>query len=322
MRATERRWFVKPYSKEFRVEVLSACDAGEGTRDVANRLGVSESWVRRCKQQRRETGQIAAKTTRVRPPVWLQWADWLLDKLDQQPDIYLREIQDSLAKEKGKTACLQTLCAACRSLGRTRKKKTLIAAEQDRPDVAESRIEWKDSQQTIDPDRLVFLDETWAKTNMTRTYGRSDLGTRLVEKVPCGRWATTTFLGAMRNTGFVAPLTIEGAINGDIFRAWVEQHLVCTLSPGDIVIMDNLSSHKVAGVREAIEAAGAELRYLPPYSPDLNPIELAFSKLKKMLRDGAERTTEKLWKLCGSILDHFIESECRGYFKHCGYRYT
>ena len=135
----------------------------------------------------------------------------------------------------------------------------------------------------IDPDRVVFIDETWAKTNMTRRYGRSPIGMRLLEKTPCGRWQTTTFLGPLRATGFVAPLTVEGVINGDIFRAWVEQHFVATLAPGDIVVLDNLSSHKVTGIQKAIQSVGAELRYLPPYSPDLNPIELAFSKLKKLL---------------------------------------
>ena len=129
-----------------------------------------------------------------------------------------------------------------------------------------------------------------------------------MEKTPCGRWQTTTFLGALRAEGFIAPLTVEGPINGPLFRAWVEQHLAPALKPGDIVVMDNLSSHKVAGIREAIEAAGAELRYLPPYSPDLNPIELAFSKLKKLLRDGAERTVDKLWELCGRILDQFTRT--------------
>jgi transposase len=167
---------------------------------------------------------------------------------------------------------------------------------------------------------VIFLDETWAKTNMTRTYGRCQAGTRLIEKVPCSRWSTTTFLGAMRSTGFIAPLCVEGAINGQIFRAWVEQHLVRELRPGDIVVMDNLSSHKVTGVVEAIEAAGASVRYLPPYSPDLNPIELAFSKFKKLLREGAQRTTEKLWTLCGRVLDLFPETECRNYLSHCGYR--
>ena len=202
------------------------------------------------------------------------------------------------------------------------KKKTLIAAEQEREDVARKRSQWRESQAQIDPDRVVFIDETWAKTNMTRTYGRSQRGTRVIERVPCGRWETTTFVGALRAAGFVAPLTVDGPINGRIFLAWVEQHLVPTLSAGDVVVMDNLSSHKVSGVREAIESAGADLRYLPPYSPDLNPIELAFSKLKKLLRDGAERTVDKLWHLCGQILDEFSPTECRNYFKHCGYRYT
>jgi transposase len=201
------------------------------------------------------------------------------------------------------------------------KKKTLLAAEQKREDVVEARRQWVAEQLTIVPDEVVFLDETWAKTNMTRTYGRSLRGTRLVQYVPNGRWQTNTFLGAMRSTGFVAPLCVEGAINGRIFLAWVEQHLVPTLKQGDVVVMDNLSSHKVKGVVEAIAAVGAEVRYLPPYSPDLNPIELAFSKFKKLLRDGAQRTIEKLTELCGRVLDLFTEHECRNYLRHCGYRY-
>lgn len=175
---------------------------------------------------------------------------------------------------------------------------------------------------SIDPDRVVFIDETWAKTNMTRTYGRSLLGTRLIERVPNSRWQTTTFLGALRSTGFVAPLCVEGAINGRVFSAWVQQHLVPTLRLGDVVVMDNLSSHKVQGIVEAIAAVGAEVRYLPPYSPDLNPIELAFSKFKKLLRDGAQRTADKLTELCGRVLDLFTEHECRNYLQHCGYRYN
>lgn len=202
------------------------------------------------------------------------------------------------------------------------KKKTLIAEERDRADVVEKRRQWKLSQKEPDPDRFVFIDETWAKTNMTRTYGRSEIGTRVIQKVPNGRWKTTTFVGALRATGFVAPLTIDGPVNGQLFLAWVEQHLVNCLKPGDIVVMDNLSSHKVKGVQEAIEDAGAELRFLPPYSPDLNPIELAFSKFKKMLRDAAKRKVEELWNLCGELLEQFTEAECRNYFKHCGYRYT
>ena len=157
---------------------------------------------------------------------------------------------------------------------------------------------------------------------MTRTYGRSPRGARLVTHVPYGRWETTTFLGAMRATGFVAPLGIEGAINGQLFEAWVKQHLVKTLRAGDVVVMDNLSSHQSSRIAAAIERVGAEVRYLPPYSPDLNPIELAFSKVKKLLRDGAQRTTDTLWQLCGQMLDLFTESECRNYLRHCGYRYS
>ena len=208
-------------------------------------------------------------------------------------------------------------CAAAHA-----KKKTLIAAEQDRPDVAEARRQWAAAQLSIDPDRVVFIDETWAKTNMTRRWGRNERGARLRAKTPYGRWETTTFLGAMRSTGFVAPLCVEGAINGQLFEAWVEQHLARTLRAGDVVVMDNLSSHKSRRVLAALEGAGAEVRYLPPYSPDLNPIELAFSKFKKLLRDGAARTTDKLWQLCGQVLDLFTESECRSYLRHCGYRYT
>ena len=148
----------------------------------------------------------------------------------------------------------------------------------------------------------MFVDETWAKTNMTRTYGRSPRGQRLVDRVPYGRWETTTFLGAMRSTGFVAPLCVEGAINGALFQAWVEQHLVKVLRPGDTVVMDNLSSHKGSGVAAAIEAVDAGVRYPPPYSPDLNPIELAFSKFTK---------TTPRWRSADqadSYAKHLIES--------------
>lgn len=157
---------------------------------------------------------------------------------------------------------------------------------------------------------------------MTRPRGRSHQRTRLVAKVPHGHWKTTTFLAALRTSGLTAPLVIDGAINGDLFLAYVRQQLVPTLCPGDIVIMDNLSSHKKAGVREAIEAAGAQLAYLPPYSPDFNPIEQAFSKFKWLLKSAQERTVDTLWRTCGKLLDKFSETECRNYFRHCGYRYT
>jgi len=181
------------------------------------------------------------------------------------------------------------------------------------------RALWRLEQRGLDPERLVFLDETWAKTNMTRPRGRSLRGERLIAKVPHGHWKTTTFLAALRTSGLSAPLVVDGAINGAVFRAYVEQQLAPTLSAGEIVIMDNLNSHKVKGVREAIEARGAHLVYLPPYSPDFNPIELVFAKFKWLLRSAAARTVEGLWDLCGALLDRYKRPECANYFRHCGY---
>jgi transposase len=154
---------------------------------------------------------------------------------------------------------------------------------------------------------------------MTRARGRSPRGERLIGSVPHGHWQTTTFLAGLRTTGFVAPLVLDGAMNGAAFLAYIEQFLVPELRPGDTVVLDNLSSHKVSGVRQAIEAAGGRLMYLPPYSPDLNPIELTFSRFKRLLRDAAQRTVEELWRTIGRLLRHFTPNECANYIRHCGY---
>jgi len=201
-------------------------------------------------------------------------------------------------------------------------KKVLIAAERTRIDVAERRAAWLVRQAGFDPERLVFLDETWVKTNMTRPRGRAPLGARLNCRVPHGHWKTTTFLAALRTRGLTAPLVVDGAINGELFRGYVEQHLAPTLSAGDVVVMDNLNSHKVVGVRAAIEAAGAELLFLPPYSPDFNPIEQVFAKFKRLIRSAEERTVAGLRRRCGELLARFPESQCRNYFRHSGYRYV
>ena len=174
----------------------------------------------------------------------------------------------------------------------------------------------------LDIRHLVFIDETWATTNMTRRYGRSSRGSRLVAKVPHGHWKTTTFIGALRHDRLTAPTVIDGAINGPLFLAYVQQQLVPTLQPGDIVVMDNLGSHKVAGVRQAIERVGARVVYLPPYSPDFNPIEMVFAKLKHLLRKAAPRSVDALWNLLGQLLDAFPPDECERYLRHCGYAAT
>jgi transposase len=174
----------------------------------------------------------------------------------------------------------------------------------------------------LDPARLVFIDETWAKTNMARTRGYAPKGQRLVEAVPHGHWHTSTFVGALTTIGFVAPMVVDGAINGELFRAYVEKVLVPDLRRGDVVVLDNLGSHTATGVREAVEGAGCRLLFLPPYSPDLNPIENAFSKLKGLLRKAAERTVEGLWAAIGRLLLRFAPDECRNYIRQCGYTAT
>jgi transposase len=166
---------------------------------------------------------------------------------------------------------------------------------------------------------LVFIDETWAKTNMTRRHGRSPRGERLIAKVPQGRWRTLTFLAALRCDRITAPCVIDGPINGASFRAYVEQFLLPTLSPGDIVVMDNLGSHKGQVVRQLIRSAGAKLFFLPRYSPDLNPIEQVFAKLKTLLRKTDPRTIEQTWRGIGTLLDCFTPKECANYLVNAGY---
>ena len=171
----------------------------------------------------------------------------------------------------------------------------------------------------MDADRFVFLDETGASTKMVRRSGWGPKGERLVDAVPHGHWRTTTFVAGLRASGIIAPFVLDGPMTGEAFRAYVEQVLAPELEPGDAVVMDNLRPHKVAGVREAIRAAGASVLYLPSYSPDLNPIEQLFAKLKELLRNAAARTKEALWDAIGRHRDDFTPEECQTYLAHCGY---
>lgn len=185
--------------------------------------------------------------------------------------------------------------------------------------MARLRSRWKTHQGKFDPTRLVFVDETWVKTNMTRQRGWCARGRPLLAKVPHGHWKTLTFLAGLRHDRIVAPLVLDGPINGAAFTAWVEQSLAPTLDPGDVVILDNLGSHKGRAVREAIRNAGAHLLFLPPYSPDLNPIEMMFAKLKALVRKAEERTVEATWKRVGALLEAFSPHECAAYLRHAGY---
>lgn len=182
-----------------------------------------------------------------------------------------------------------------------------------------ARAQWKENQPALDVTKLVFLDETGASTNMTRTRGRAPRGERCVAAVPHGHWKTTTFIAGLRYQEISAPMVLDGPMDGAAFLAYVQQFLCPTLAPGDIVIADNLPSHKVTGIREAIEKTGATLRYLPPYSPDFNPIEKMFSKLKALLRKAAHRNISDLWDEIGKLLNAFSPTECANYFASSGY---
>ena len=201
-------------------------------------------------------------------------------------------------------------------------KKSVAAGERDRPDVARRRTQWTKYQDRIEPERLVFIDETWTRTDMAPLRGWAPRGERLTAKVPHGRWKTMTFLAALRHDRIDAPWFIEGPIDGASFRVYVEKVLLPTLRPGDVVIMDNLGSHKSKAVRQLIRSVGAKLFFLPKYSPDLNPIEQVFAKLKHLLRRAAARTVEAVCFAIGEALKLFSPKECLSYLANAGYGRT
>src|SRR6202162_4529725 len=197
-----------------------------------------------------------------------------------------------------------------------------MASERDRPDVARRRAQWVKYQDRVEPERLVFIDETWTRTDMAALRGRAPRGQRLPPKVSHRRWKTMTFLAALRHDRIEAPWFLEGPIDGESFRLYVEKVLLPTLRPGDIVIMDNLGSHRGRIVRQLIRSAGAKLFFLPKYSPDLNPIEQVFAKLKHLLRKAAARTVDAICAAIGQILGEFTPHECANYFQNAGYALT
>lgn len=185
--------------------------------------------------------------------------------------------------------------------------------------MARKRARWQTLKRRLEADRLVFVDETWIKTNMAPLRGWAEKSRRLKGFAPHGRWRTMTFLAALRSDGLTAPCVFDGPINAQCFQAWVEQFLVPTLRPGDIVVLDNLGSHKGRPVRQAIRGAGAKLWFLPPYSPDLNPIEQAFAKIKHWMRDAQKRTPEDVSQHLGQLIDTIQPNECLNYIQNAGY---
>ncbi len=307
----------RPYSMDLRDRAIARVVTGESVRSVARALSISAATVVRWHQRYRATGKaLPGKIGGHKVGILSgRHGDWLLERT--RTGFTLRGLVGELAMRGVKVDYVQVwrfVHAEGLSF-----KKSVLPAEQLRPKVARRREQWKKYQARPDLARLVFVDETWAKTNMAPLRGWAPVGQRLHAKVPYGHWKTMTCIAALRCDRIDAPFVFDQPINGASFTAWVEGQLCPTLRPGDIVIMDNLSSHKKPAVRAAIRARGARLLFLPPYSPDLNPIEQVFAKLKHLLRQAAERTQEATWRRIGSLLDAFPPHECANYLKNAGY---
>ncbi|WP_174479289.1 IS630 family transposase [Neorhizobium galegae] len=306
-------------SDDLRLRVLKASAAGMSARQAAARFGVGIStairWIARAKD-----GEPTSRPQGWRRPSVLDAHEaFVVELIEDRKDVTLDEMVERLSVERQVRISRSALGAWLRGRGWTFKKKSAHALEQDRPDVLKRRRVWFDGQLDLDPEKLIFIDETGLSTKMARLRGRAIRGERCRAGVPHGHWKTTTFTGALRLTGMTAPFVYDGAMNGNVFLAYVEQVLVPTLQVGDVVVMDNLPAHKTSGVRDAIERAGAKLMFLPPYSPDFNPIENAFSKLKAMLRARAERKIDALWDAVGALIPRFTPAECANYFRAAGY---
>ncbi len=311
-----------PLSRDLRERIVRAVEGGSSIRQAALRFEASPSAAVKLMRRFRQNGSPApARFGGHRRPILAPHEALVRALLDTKVDISLKEIQAELRQHGIMVGATSTISRWLRRAGLTH-KKSLRAAEQDRPDMARERRHWRVWQRYMDPARFVFLDETGTSTNMVRRYGRCPRGERLVDATSQGHWKITTFVAGLRASGVIAPMVLDGPMTGEVFRAYVEQVLVPELQPGDVVVLDNLAAHKVAGIREMIQAAGASLLYLPPYSPDLNPIEQVFAKLKALLRQAAARTKETLWTTIGELLDRFPAEECRNYLSNCGYEFT
>ena len=308
----------KSDSADLRERVVGSIERGASARSTARLFSVSASTAVKWGQRWRLTGQVTASLVRGhrRSPL-VDHADWLLAQIAVELDLTLKEILERIG-ERAVSTSATSLWRFFDSHGISF-KKTLHASEQLRADVALERQVWRQNQPTFDPDKIVFVDETGTTTAMTRLRGRCKCSERLIGRAPHGHWKTTTFVAGLRNTAITAPYVVDRPMNGEIFLAWLEQALIPTLTENDLVVMDNLPAHKIASVRKTLEAAGFRLLYLPPYSPDLNPIEMAFAKLKALLRKAAERTVDRLWDKIGEIIGQFSPEECANSLRHARY---
>jgi transposase len=307
-------------SMDLRERVIAAIDGGLSRRAAAARFGVSAASAIRWRQLTVRMGKVVprrpggdSRSKRVEAH-----HDFICALIAKDVDLTLEEVHDALAAQ-GTAVSVAAVWGFFDRHKITRKKKERARHRAEPSRHRKSPVGLVRGPARSRSDRLVFIDETWASTKMARRHSRCTRGQRLRASVPHGHWKTTTFVAGLRNNGMVAPMVPDGPINRDAFTAYIRQVLVPEIGSGDIVVMDNLSSHKGNEVREAIEAVGATLRFLPSYSPDFNPIEKAFSKRKVHLRKAAERTIHGLWDAIGRILDLYTPQEYANYFTACGY---
>jgi transposase len=302
-----------PYSQDLRQRILETVEREEGSlRQIARRFLVSLSFVTRLLQLHRSTGSLQPRPHGGGNPAILGPRDLerLRELVRKQPDATLEELRQRL----GVSCSTMTIARALRKLGLPRKKKVPRAAEQDRPDVRERRQEFCEELAGVDPRRLVFVDECGANTAMTRTHGRAPVGQRVYTDTP-GKWDSITLTCGLRLSGVTAALAFPGATNTGVFETYVEEVLVPELKPGDVVLWDNLKPHESEEAIEAVEAAGARVVPLPPWSPDLTPIEEMISKVKGSLRSAAARTKETVYAAFGSALHDVTLDNIAGWFQ-------
>ncbi|UWU93986.1 IS630 family transposase [Bradyrhizobium sp. CB1015] len=310
----------KPYSLDLRKRVVAAIEGGMSRNQAAKQFGVAIStaigWMKRVD----ETGSVEPSQIGGYKPKAIsgEHAVWLSQRI-KDGDFTIRGLVAELAG-RGLKVDYHSVWDFVHAEKLSFKKKRVAAGERDRPDVARRRAQWAKYQSRVEAERLVFIDETWTRTDMAPLRGWAPRGHRLHAKVPHGRWKTMTFLAALRHDRIDAPWFIEGPIDGVSFRTYVEKVLLPTLQPGDIVVLDNLGSHRSKAVRQLIRSVGAKLFFLPKYSPDLNPIEQVFAKLKHLVRKAAARTVDSLCAAIGHALDAFTSEECANYLKNSGYR--
>lgn len=311
----------RPYSTDLRERVVSALEKGLTYQEVAELFEVGEASVSRWAGRKRRTGSVEPnkmggdRVGKLRK----DGLRVLKELVDEQPDRTNQELADSYRERTGQEVSTATISRGLRKLGLTRKKKTLVAKERKSKRVQEMRRIFREQMKNFDPFRLIFIDETGSNIAMTRRYARALQGKRAKDDVPGNKGKNITVIGALTIEGLQAVMTIDGSTTTPVFRAYTEQVLRPIIQPGDIVVMDNLRVHKDKLIKELIETAGAQIIFTPPYSPDMNPIEECWSKLKSVLRKMKARTRDALDRAVVKAMELITPVDSIGWMEHAGY---